>query len=78
MPADDPLHSSQFFDLCLFEYYVMPLKQIPLEDFDRRIKKFAFKDESGNDVVKISQLIAAFQDSKEVTEQLRDQKSILH
>ena len=38
----------------------MPLKQIPLEDYEKRIKKLAFKDDNGIDIIKITQLVASF------------------
>jgi hypothetical protein len=41
-PADDTWKDSKFKDIMLFEYYIMPLKQMSLNDFERRIKKLAY------------------------------------
>lgn len=40
---DDPTwKESKFRDLMLFEYYIMPLKQMSILDFERRLKKLAY------------------------------------
>ena len=41
----DDLNSqvNPFADLTKFEYYIMPLKQMGLNDYERRLKKLAYR-----------------------------------
>jgi hypothetical protein len=56
----------------------MPLKQISLGDYEKRIKKFAFKDDKGVDVIKITQLVASFHElHPDIADQLRNCESVL-
>ena len=74
-----------FSDLTKFEYYVMPLKQMGLHDFERRLKKLAYKprqkDEDSssyrNEIVSLRQLQASFGDDLFMREQLYDKDSIM-
>ena len=34
---------NSFADLTKFEYYIMPLKQMGLNDYERRLKKLAYR-----------------------------------
>ena len=43
----------------------MPLKRMSLDDYERRIKRLAHSDPAGNQVVKINQVLASFEDDQE-------------
>lgn len=85
-PGDDDAtwKESKFRDLLLFEYYIMPLKQMSLHDFERRLKKLAYmpRGQEGNsaygqEIVSLKQLQASFEDDIFMRAQLYDKDSIM-
>ena len=83
-PSDeDPvLQDSRFRDLMMFEYYIMPLKQMGLHDFERRLKKLAYTPRTdstayGQEMVSLKQLQASFEDDIFMRAQLYDKDSIM-
>ena len=64
-------------DLLLFEYYVLPLKQMSLCDYERRLKKLAYVDEFDYEVVTIKQLQESFSDDVFMSLHVLNEQSIL-